>query len=101
VRITRLRSKSGRGAELVAICRAIAERERARYPSAYEVVQARQPLEGQRIELVSITYWIDLDLMARLMPRGAHTEPAFWTEYAHLVDTWEVEVFEVTWSPGA
>ena len=97
VRITRLVSKPGCGADLAARCRLIAERERANHPHAYHVVQARQPLEGDRIELISITEWTDLELMARLMPAGPLQEPAFWPEYADCCESWRVEVFEVTW----
>jgi hypothetical protein len=97
VRITRLISKPGCGADLVARCRRIAERERVNHPGAYHVVQARQPLDGDRVELISITEWIDLELLARLMPAGPLEQPAFWSEYADCCESWRVEVFEVTW----
>jgi hypothetical protein len=97
VRITRLVSKPGCGADLAARCRRIAERERANYPDAYHVVQARQPLDRDRIELISITEWTDLELMARLMPAGPLEEPAFYSEYADCCESWRVEIFEVTW----
>ncbi len=97
VRITRLVSKPGVGADLAARCRRIADRENANHPGAYHVVQARQPLDGDRIEVISITEWVDLELMARLMPAGVLEEPAFWSEYADCCESWRVEVFEVTW----
>lgn len=98
VRITRLVSRPGRGPELVDHCRAIADRERAHHPAAYRVVQARQPVDGNRVEVVSITYWIDLDVMQAYVPAGQHTRPAFWDEYADTLESWAVEVFEVTWT---
>ncbi|HET7726607.1 MAG TPA: hypothetical protein VFK54_04705 [Candidatus Limnocylindrales bacterium] len=97
VRITRLVSRPGMGAELAHRCRHIAQRERDKYPGAYVVTQARQPLEDDRIEVISITQWIDLALMARLMPAGRHELPAFHDEYADCLESWRVEVFEVTW----
>lgn len=97
VRITRLVSRPGMGAELVHRCRRIAERERALHPGAYQVTQARQPLEDDQVELVSITQWFDLALMASLMPAGRHEQPAFHDEYADCLESWRVEVFEVTW----
>lgn len=100
VRITRLVSRPGMGPELAERCRIIARREAALYPDAYHVVQARQPLDGDRIELVSVTEWIDLDLMARLMPAGEITEPAFHHEYADCIESWRVESFEVTYTLG-
>jgi hypothetical protein len=98
VRITRLVSRPGRGPELVDRCRAIADRERVHHPAAYRVVQARQPLDGDRVEVVSITYWIDLELMQAYVPAARHTRPAFWDEYADTLESWAVEVFEVTWT---
>jgi hypothetical protein len=98
VRITRLVSLPGRGPDLVDRCRRIADRERARHPGAYRVVQTRQARDGNRIEVVSITEWIDLDLMQTVIPPGPHTEPPFWSEYADCVESWEVEVSEVTWT---
>lgn len=97
VRITRLVSRPGMGAELAARCRAIATRERINHPGAYVVTQARQPIDGDRVEVISITQWIDLDLMRRLMPAGAYEQPAFHDEYADCLESWRVEVFEVTW----
>lgn len=97
VRITRLVSRPGMGAELADRCRRIASRERERHPGAYLVTQARQPLDDDRVEVISITQWIDLALMARLMPAGRHEVPAFHDEYADCLESWRVEVFEVTW----
>lgn len=97
VRITRLTSRPGMGSELVNRCRRIATRERRKHPGAYHVVQARQRLDGDRIELLSITEWIDLGLMASLMPAGPHEVPAFWDEYGECVESWAIEVLEVTY----
>jgi hypothetical protein len=100
VRITRLLSKPGLGAELVDRCRHIADREHALHPGAFEVVQARQPIGDDRVEVVSITGWIDLALMGALMAPEPHAQPAFWDEYADCVESWRIEVFEVTWPIG-
>ena len=100
VRVTRLVSRPGMGSELTDRCRRIAEREQAKYPGAYHVVQARRPIDDERIELLSITEWFDLDLMARLMPAGDHVRPAFFEEYADCIERWEVEALEVTWATG-
>jgi hypothetical protein len=97
IRITRLVSRPGLGPELAERCRRIAERERVNYPGAYHVIQGRMPLDGDRVELVSITEWYDLDLMARLMPAGDHAQPAFYEEYADCIEDWRVEALEVTW----
>ena len=97
IRITRLVSRPGHGPELAERCRRIAERERAKYPGAYHVIQGRLPLDGDRVELVSITEWYDLQLMARLMPPDDVREPAFFAEYADLIEDWRVEALEVTW----
>ena len=102
VRITRLISRPGQGSELVERCRRIAARERKRYPGAYIVTQGRAPVDEERVEVVSITQWIDLDLMQSLIPPGPLTEPAFWPELADIVESWTVELFEVTWpDPGS
>ena len=98
VRLTRLVSKPGSGAELVERCRRIADRERAKHPDAYVVTQARQPLDDDRVEVLSITQWIDLGLMQSLMPSERYDEPAFWDELEEAVERWTVEVFEVTWT---
>ena len=97
VRITRLVSKPGLGPDLVEACRRIADRELAKYPGAYHVVQARRPVDEGRIELVSITEWFDLDLMARLMPADPAAGPAFLAEYLDCIESWAVEALEVTW----
>lgn len=100
VRITRLVSRPGCGAELVERCRHIARREQAAHPDVYLVTQARRPLDGDRIELVSITQWIDLAFMATHVAPDPPTEPAFHDEYADCIEAWSVEVFEVTWPVG-
>jgi hypothetical protein len=97
IRVTRLVSRPGMGPELAERCRRIADRELLRYPGAYHVIQGRQPLDGDRVEVVSITEWYDLELMARLMPAGDITEPAFHDEYADCIESWRVESLEVTW----
>jgi hypothetical protein len=98
VRMTRLVSLPGHGAELVERCRQIADRERANHPEAYHVIQGRQPLEGNRVEVVSFTEWMDLGLMRELMPASAYERPAFFDEYSDVLESWRVEVFEVTWT---
>jgi hypothetical protein len=97
VRVTRLVSRPGQGSELVERCRRIAARERLRYPGAYLVTQGRAPVDGERVEVISITQWIDLDLMQSLIPPGPLAEPAFWSELNDIVESWTVELFEVTW----
>lgn len=99
LRITRLISKPGMGAVLVERCTAIAERERTLRPDAYVVLQGRRLLEDDRTEVVSITQWNDLEHVREHMPEAAPVDlPPFHAEYADVLDTWAVELFELTWT---
>lgn len=99
LRITRLVSRPTMGPALVSRCMEIAERERTTNPGAYTVVQARRLLDGDRIEVVSLTRWLDLDAMLRYVPPTADPEqPPFYDEYATAVESWSVDLFELTWT---
>ena len=101
LRITRLVSRAGRGPMLVERCAAIATRERVLHPNAFVVFQGRRLLPGDRIELVSITQWRDLELVRGNLPAAAPPAPPFYQEYADALESWQVELFEATWTPDA
>ena len=99
MRITRLVSRPHQGAELADRCAAIAEREARLHPAAFVVHQGRRLLQGGRTEVVSVTTWSDLRVVREHLPAGSPESPPFLDEYADLIESWSVEMFEVTRTP--
>jgi hypothetical protein len=98
LRITRLLSRPGLGATLVERCASIGTRETTLHPNEFVVHQARRLRSGDRTEVVSITLWHDMEHVRRHMPPRPGPEPPFFEEYEDLVESWNVELLEVTYT---
>jgi len=101
LRITRLLSRPGLGATLVERCAGIGARETALHPGEFVVHQGRRLRSGDRTEVVSITLWHDMEHVREHMPARPPSSPPFLEEYEDLVETWTVELLEVTWTSAA